>query len=190
MESKEKYRDIIHAQRPPVPEGHPRMSILNRAKIFSPFAALRGYDEKINEQDEKSLWTARVELAEEVQENIGRRLSNLQKNSQIAVTHFVTVTGDPVFSGNHSFNISDTVRNSANISASDSSSADIGTYRTTVGLLLSIDFTARTLRIRDKSVRYETDGFAKETYTDIRFEDILSVQSGTPHQSTQSDTPN
>lgn len=165
------------------------MSFLNRAKIFSPFAALRGYDEKINEQDEKSLWTARVELAEEVQENIGRKLSNLQKNSQIAVTHFVTVTGDSAFSGNHSFNISNSVRNSANINASDSSSADIGTYRTTVGLLLSIDFTARTLRIRDKSVRYETDGFAKETYTDIRFEDILSVQSGTPHQSTQSDTP-
>lgn len=53
LDTKEKYKDIIHAQRPPVPEKHPRMTLLNRAKIFSPFAALRGYDEKIDEQNVK-----------------------------------------------------------------------------------------------------------------------------------------
>ena len=34
---------------------HPRMSIANRAKIFSPFAALRGHNEKIAETAERHL---------------------------------------------------------------------------------------------------------------------------------------
>ena len=50
----ENYKDIIDKQRP-IHDGdefearHPKMSIENRAKIFAPFAALKGYDEAIDE---------------------------------------------------------------------------------------------------------------------------------------------
>ena len=50
----ESYKDIIDKQRP-VHDGdefeahHPKMSIENRAKIFAPFAALKGYEEAIDE---------------------------------------------------------------------------------------------------------------------------------------------
>lgn len=49
-ETVRKYADLLHAERPNSEESrrkHPRMSLQNRAKIFSPFAALRGYDEEI-----------------------------------------------------------------------------------------------------------------------------------------------
>ena len=36
-----KYGKILHASRPEPPHNYPRMLMSNRAKIFSPFAALR-----------------------------------------------------------------------------------------------------------------------------------------------------
>ena len=50
----EEYKDIIDKERP-VHDGdefearHPKMSRENRAKIFAPFAALKGYEEAIDE---------------------------------------------------------------------------------------------------------------------------------------------
>ena len=46
----QKYADILHLSRPEPPAKHPRMSITNRAKIFSPFAALRGFDDEISNE--------------------------------------------------------------------------------------------------------------------------------------------
>lgn len=37
-----KYQDILHLSRPEPSYRHPRMPVAGRAKIFSPFAALRG----------------------------------------------------------------------------------------------------------------------------------------------------
>lgn len=45
-----KYRDILYSSRPKLPPGHTKMDINNRAKIFSPFAALRGYEEEIQSE--------------------------------------------------------------------------------------------------------------------------------------------
>ena len=42
-----KYADILHGSRPEPSYRHPRMTLSNRAKIFSPFSALRGYEEEI-----------------------------------------------------------------------------------------------------------------------------------------------
>lgn len=42
-----KYGKILHASRPEPPHDHPRMPMSNRAKIFSPFAALRGYEDEV-----------------------------------------------------------------------------------------------------------------------------------------------
>lgn len=51
-ETARKYADILHLERPQTEQSlrrHPRMSLQNRAKIFSPFAALRGYEEQLEE---------------------------------------------------------------------------------------------------------------------------------------------
>jgi hypothetical protein len=47
-----KYSDIIDLSRPEL--HHQRMDILNRAKIFAPFDALRGFDEEIQEVDKET----------------------------------------------------------------------------------------------------------------------------------------
>ena len=47
-----KYADIIDMPRPEM--HHQRMDILNRAKIFAPFDALRGFNEEIKEVDKKT----------------------------------------------------------------------------------------------------------------------------------------
>ena len=44
----QKYADILHLSRPEPPVKYPRMALSNRAKIFSPFAALRGFDDIAN----------------------------------------------------------------------------------------------------------------------------------------------
>lgn len=47
-----KYADILDKQRPQSEQSlrkHPRMPLQNRAKIFAPFAALRGYEDKLDE---------------------------------------------------------------------------------------------------------------------------------------------
>lgn len=56
QETARKYADILPMERPQSEESlrkHPRMSLQNRAKIFSPFAALRGYDEQLAEERKK-----------------------------------------------------------------------------------------------------------------------------------------
>ncbi len=51
-ETARKYADLLDQQRPQSAQSlrkHPRMPLENRAKIFSPFAALRGYDDQLAE---------------------------------------------------------------------------------------------------------------------------------------------
>lgn len=46
-----KYADILDKQRPQTEQSlrkHPRMLLQNRAKIFAPFAALRGYEDGLD----------------------------------------------------------------------------------------------------------------------------------------------
>lgn len=147
MHTAEKYKDILHAKRPPVPTNHPRMSVQSRAKIFSPFAALRGYDEKIEEQDDRKLLTESPEFTEEKKAKLERRLAGLPRGSRIRVAHFV--------------------------SAADG----LGTCRTTEGFLLSADPLTHTIRIGKASENFETAGLSKSNVSEIRFEDIVEVVS-------------
>ena len=61
----QKYADLLFQSPPEPPEGHPRMSPARRAKIFSPFAALRGYEEEIEAEANDHLRIPRKELSEE-----------------------------------------------------------------------------------------------------------------------------
>ncbi len=51
------YPDIINLPRPENEDifiRYPRMPLSERAKIFRPFAALRGYEERISEEEKKA----------------------------------------------------------------------------------------------------------------------------------------
>lgn len=86
-----KYDDIIGLSRPK--SMRPAMPVADRAKIFMPFAALRGYGEAIGEQ--QRLFAERVELSDEEQEKLDmslQRIAILLANGvqpEVSVKYFV-----------------------------------------------------------------------------------------------------
>ena len=64
------------------------MVITNRAKIFSPFAALRGYEDEIASEGREHTKTQRIELSDEGIERIGTKLIRLHKGESITVRYF------------------------------------------------------------------------------------------------------
>ena len=70
---------------------HPRMSALNRAAQFSPFAALTGHEAAINES--ARLTNARLELDEDRKEELDERMQiirdHISLEPEIAITYFV-----------------------------------------------------------------------------------------------------
>ena len=73
------YDDIIHLNRP-ISKKHRPMSMLNRAAQFSPFAALSGYEELIEESGR--LVDRKIELDEYEQAELDRKLQVLKQNPQ------------------------------------------------------------------------------------------------------------
>ena len=72
---------------------HPKMSLQQRAKIFSPFDALKGFSESIEKKLE--LYVEKHELTEEEQAELDRTLAFLSektKNRRLARENQVTVT--------------------------------------------------------------------------------------------------
>lgn len=69
----------------------PRMSMIDRAAQFSPFAALTGYDAAIKETGR--LTDHRIELSEECRAVLDRKqqvlLENLAEHPEVSVTYFV-----------------------------------------------------------------------------------------------------
>lgn len=55
----QKYGDILELERPEPSPKHPRMSMVNRAKQFSPFAAPRGYDDELEQERSQFLHVAK-----------------------------------------------------------------------------------------------------------------------------------
>ncbi len=89
-EDSHKYDRILRMEHP-VSERHPRMSALERAAQFSPFAALTGYDAAIQETARQT--ARRIELDEAEKEQLDRRLqlvqSQLDGHPEITVTYFL-----------------------------------------------------------------------------------------------------
>lgn len=82
----QKYADLLPLSRPePI---KPRMALSNRAKIFSPFAALRGYEDEIASEGREHTKTQRIKLSEEGKERIGAKLMRLQKGASVTVRYF------------------------------------------------------------------------------------------------------
>ena len=84
------YADILPLSRPEPSHAHPRMSKLNRAKIFSPFAALRGYEEEIAAEGLEHLKVVKIELSEEDKGKLSDKL--LQKSDAERHLHGVLAT--------------------------------------------------------------------------------------------------
>ena len=88
--SNQQYNDII-ALPHHISTTRPRMSMLDRAAQFSPFAALTGYDAAIKETGR--LTGQRIELTEECRAVLDRKqqvlLENLTEHPEVSVTYFV-----------------------------------------------------------------------------------------------------
>lgn len=85
-----RYDDMLDMPRP-VSRKHPPMNSLNRAAIFSPFAALTGFDAKI--QDAQHRRCNRILLSEDEKEPINAVLSDLKKGDLVEVTYFLLDPG-------------------------------------------------------------------------------------------------
>lgn len=110
---------------------HPRMSIENRAKIFAPFAALRGHSDAIEETAEKRLTIRQDELMEdsrlELNETLGTLAERLQQGEHpvVKVTYFIQ---DRILA------------------------EGVGTYEVLEGTVAKLDSVAQTIQIVDKII--------------------------------------
>lgn len=116
-----KYDDIIHLPHP-TSNKHPRMSIRDRAAMFSPFAALSGHGAAIAET--ARLTDQRMELDEDTKAELDQRqavlLEHIEEQPEITVTWF-----------------------------QPDGRKDGGAYLTVTGRLKKIDEAARTLILLD-----------------------------------------
>ncbi len=100
-----RYDDVINRQHP-TSKKHPRMSRMNRAAQFAPFAALTGYEKSIEET--ARLTDRRIELSEYEIEELNAKLNFIQEHikerPEVTITYFqpderkeggayITVTG-------------------------------------------------------------------------------------------------
>lgn len=83
------YQDILYCSRPV--SRHPKMSIENRAKLFTPFSALRGFDIEILTMEQDRLLVPQISLASDREEEIYRVLNGLHQGDWATVTYFVPV---------------------------------------------------------------------------------------------------
>ena len=102
------YKDILYLEHH-TSLNHPRMSNMNRAAQFSPFAALTGYEDKVRETSRYT--DTEIYLDEERQEIIRSKLNiieeNIKNNITVNITYFVK---DKYKSGGEFKNISGIVK--------------------------------------------------------------------------------
>jgi len=133
LETARKYADIIDMERPQTEESlrkHPRMTLQARAKIFSPFAALRGYDEQLAEEKQRSERVTKKLLTEEEMSDLSDKLMQVTKGMQITVRYFAEDTSHPEVPA-------------------------VGNYVTLIGKVEAIDPVFRTLQIQKTVVPFE-----------------------------------
>lgn len=100
-----KYDDIINLKRPRT-STHPRMSQLARAAQFSPFAALKGYEEAVAEK--ARLTQKRPVLSEETKQEINYLLvESLAMHQRLTITYF---EADPLKKGGRLISITGQVK--------------------------------------------------------------------------------
>jgi hypothetical protein len=133
----QKYADILPLSRPePI---RPRMTTLNRAKIFSPFAALRGYEEEINDQNRVQDLVTKTELSDEDKNTLSDKLLQVKKGMMLTVQYF---KADEVY-------------------------APLGSYRMITGAIAKIDPVYREIEIHTAGSGFEKDTKARISFDDL-----------------------
>ncbi|MCD8130952.1 MAG: YolD-like family protein [Lachnospiraceae bacterium] len=121
-EGEEKYSDIIRRTWPADPSiyrKHPKMPLQDRAKIFAPFAALRGHSDRLSEEAGKLLRCSRIELSGEEAAVLSDKLLQMKKGMEVTVVYF-----EP-----------------------DSPGDSVGCYISLTGTVAEIDVTFRIIKI-------------------------------------------
>ena len=141
----QKYADILHLSRPEPPVKYPRMALSNRAKIFSPFAALRGFDDEISSEGASKLLVKKVELSDEEKNTLSDKLLQVKKGMKVVVRYFMK--------------------------AAEST----GKYISLTGTVVMIDPVYRELKVMQDSDRKKAMGIEKELPVIIPFGDIIEL---------------
>lgn len=149
-----KYGDILHGSRPEPSCKHPRMSLSNRAKIFSPFAALRGYEEEIAAEGQDHLRVKKIELSEEDKGILSDKLLQVRKGMTVTVRFFEGRHTDPAASGTPA-----------------GTDIPLGSYRTITGTVDRIEPVYRELILHTG----ERNQLGKDLPATARFDDILEL---------------
>ncbi len=123
-----RYNDIIHLSRPA--SKHPHMSQADRAKIFSPFAALKGHTEAIQRKEIPRV--NKILLSDEMTESLERKMTSLKKGQTITLTYFFPDYGSDGAGGMAE-----------------------GLYLTRTGTIQNIDILFKTLKIDDFQIKIE-----------------------------------
>ncbi len=142
-----KYRDVFLKGRPrhdpfdAFSIRHPKMSAGKRAKIFAPFAALKGYDDEVASKE--VLYSAKKELSAEESQELGRRLDilhNLTWNSRMARENHVviTVTYFDVCTDSH-----------------HEACGHLGQYQAVTGVCRKVDEVGQTLFVGDRQIPFD-----------------------------------
>jgi hypothetical protein len=66
------------------------MALSNRAKIFSPFAALRGFDDEISSEGASKLLVKKVELSDEEKDALSDKLLQVRKGMKVVLLPFLS----------------------------------------------------------------------------------------------------
>lgn len=130
-----KYDDILNTPYPL--EGmdmmkHPRMPVTDRAKIFMPFAALKGYEEAI--EAKQKIVVPRIELSEESKEYLDLQLFKIDQLLLTGQHPIITVVY---------------------FQMDKSNKEDGGEYIQFTGMVSKLDRTARIIQIVDKRLRLD-----------------------------------
>lgn len=142
---RQKYADILPLSRPePI---KPRMTTLNRAKIFSPFAALRGYDEEISDQDRVQRLVSKADLSDEDKENLSDRLLQVKKGMTITIQYF----------------------------HADVMYTPLGAYETLTGTVTRIDPVYREIDMRTGDNSPDASTLGKSPPVTISFDDLIQI---------------
>ncbi len=133
----QKYDDIIHMEYPLQNADkikHPRMSKEDRAKIFAPFAALKGYEDAIALK--QKIVVPRIELSEEAKEYLDIQLAKIERllakgQHPVITVIFFQREKDKVYI------------------------EDSGEYIQFTGMVAKLDLTSRILQIVEKRLRLD-----------------------------------
>ncbi len=130
-----KYDDILHTEYPWISSDiikHPRMRVEDRAKIFVPFAALKGYEEAIAAK--QRIVVPRKDLSEEAKEYLDSQLGGIELLLTKGLHPIITVV----------------------YFQKDKDSSEVGgEYIQFTGMVAKFDRTSRILQIVDKRLRLD-----------------------------------